>query len=215
MKSLLLIGLLLIGGPAFAVPIVNENVANFGVITIYPDHADPNRFYVAPNVVTLSVDNQGIPVAGYYEFTSVEGYSRALLQMTMTAAYTREEFEAAKNAILARNPAAQFSGLPFVGSKLVLNGQIKDLIRQNECNHIAGLIGQEQSCSLLLNLRGRNAFRDAVKQKKVFLHLQFEYTVKAFVKNAAGGLADYDLTHGIAARISGEQLSKVPNLLKK
>lgn len=215
MKTLLSIALLLIGGVAAAVPIVNENVANFGVITIYPDHADPNRFYVAPNVVTIGIDAQGLPIASYHEYTSIEGYSRALLQMTMTAAYTREEFEAAKNAILAKNPAAQFSGVPFVGSRLVLNGQIKDLIKQNECNHIAGLIGQEQSCTLLLNLRGRNAFRDAVRKKKVFLHLQFEYTVKAFTKNAAGGLDNFDLTHGIAARISGEQLSKVPDLLKK
>lgn len=215
MKTIIFAAMALVATAAQAVPIVNENVANYGIITMYPDHADPNRYYIAPNVVTLALDGAGLPVLSYNEYVTNEGYSRAMLQMNLTAAYTRTELEEAKNAILAKNPNAQFSGLPFSESVLQFTTPIKELIKQNDCNHVAGLIGQEQGCVIILSLRGRNIFRDSVRRKKLFVTLQFVYKVKAFIKNAAGALEDYEIKHGIAARIHGEQLALIPDLLKK
>jgi hypothetical protein len=218
MKNLIhvsgLLVLLLFTQTVSAIPVVNENVANSGIITIYPDHVDANRFYIAPNVVTLAQDAAGLPVIAYNEFTSSSGTKKALLQMNLTAAYTRVELEAAKTGILAKNPAAQFSGLPFISSELKFDIPIEELISKHSCNHPAGLVGQEQSCTILLTRRGREFFRKAVATKSVFVTLSFEYIVKAVVKNAANQFENIDMKHGIAARLGGDQLAAVPGLLK-
>lgn len=44
-----------------ALPIMNENVASNGLVVIYPDHLDSNRYYIAPNVVEVAHDESGRP----------------------------------------------------------------------------------------------------------------------------------------------------------
>ena len=200
---------------AQAIPVVNENVANSGVMTIYPDNADVHRFYIAPNVVTIAKNALGIPLFSYYEYRSGLFSTGGVMQMTLVAAYTREELEVAKTEIVKKDPDAQFSGLPFIDSTLEMTGNLPSIIASNHCTHAAGLIGQEESCSLVLTKNGRSIFYQALAAKNIFTTLQFEYSVQAVIRKADGTFADQLIKHGIAARIDGDQLAGYPKLIKR
>lgn len=199
----------------YAIPVVNENVANSGVMTIYPDHADPHRFYIAPNVVTIAKNSKNTPLFAYYEYKTGLFDTRGVMQMTLVAAYTRDELETAKSEILKKDPAAQFSGVPFIESSLELTGNLPAIIVSNQCNHAGGLIGQEESCSMVLTSKGREIFYRALATKNIFTTLQFEYSVQAVIRKADGTFADQLIKHGIAVRIDGDQLAKYPNLIQR
>jgi hypothetical protein len=215
MKVFILIISLLICRMSLAIPVVNENAANSGVITIYPDNISSHRFYIAPNVVMITKGEDGVPIFSYVEyrhdFFSVAG----IVQMTLVPAYTREELEAAEAQILKKDPLAEFSGVPFIESKLELTGELQDLIEENQCNHQGGLIGQEEACSLLLTSKGRALFYKALKSKTIFTTLQFQYSIQAVVRKADGSFADQLLIHGIAVRIDGDQLANYPQLIHR
>jgi hypothetical protein len=213
MKTLLLLTILLKSMSAFAIPIVNENVANSGVMTIYPDHKDPHRFYIAPNIVTIAKSSNGRPWFSYSEYRKSFFNILGVMQMTLVPAYTREELEQAKSEILKKDPAAEFSGVPFIESTLALTGALPELIIENQCNHKGGLVGQEQACALVLTSKGRYIFYKALEKKMIFTTLQFEYSVQAVVRKADGSFADQIIQHGIAVRIDGDQLSKYPELI--
>ncbi len=213
-KLILLITMMIAAQSTLAIPIVNENVANSGVMTIYPDNINPHRYYVAPNVVTIAKKDSGVPLFAYDEYiqhSTIVG----IMQMTLVAAYTRGELETAKAEILKKDPSAEFSGLPFIESSLELTGQLPELIEMNQCNHIGGLIGQEESCVILLTRQGRHLFYSALAQNKIFTTLQFQYSVQAVLRHADGTFADQLIKHGIAVVINGDQLSKFPQLISR
>jgi hypothetical protein len=58
---LLIASALVLTDLALALPVMNENVANSGVLTIYPDHENPHRYYIAPNVVVIATNAKGTP----------------------------------------------------------------------------------------------------------------------------------------------------------
>ncbi|MEK2646771.1 hypothetical protein [Bdellovibrio sp. BCCA] len=198
---------------AWAIPVVNENVANSGVMTIYPDHQDPHRYYVAPNVVMIATNSEGVPYFSYGEFRKNLINKIGVISMTLVPAYTREELELAKAEILKKDPKAEFSGVPFIESKLSLTGVLAELIGENECNHRGGLIGQEQSCAIVLTSKGRTFFLKSIQKRTLFTTLQFEYALQAVVRKADGSFVDQEINHGVAVRIDGDQLSKYPQLI--
>lgn len=200
---------------AIAVPVVNENVANSGVLTIYPDHADAHRYYIAPNIVMIARDTNSRPYFSYAEYRRMIFQVVGVMQMTLVPAYTQVDLDSAKAAILKKDPAAQFSGLPFISSSIALTGDLPELISDNQCNHLGGLIGQEQACTMVLTSRGRELFFKALKRKTIFTMLQFEYSVQAQVKKADGGFSDQIIQHGVAVRIDGDQLSQYPELIQR
>ncbi|MGZ3769140.1 MAG: hypothetical protein ACXVCP_06735 [Bdellovibrio sp.] len=212
-KTIALIFIMMATSSAFAIPIVNENVANSGTMTIYPDSQDSHRYYVAPNVVKIATAKNGVPFFSYGEFRKNLFTKVGVISMTLVPAYTREELELAKTEILKKDPQAEFSGVPFVASSLSLTGVLAELIGENECNHTAGLIGQEQSCSIVLTSKGRTFFLKAIQRRALFTALQFEYTLYAVVRRADGSFGDQQVNHGVAVRIDGEQLSKFPQLI--
>ncbi|WP_413290552.1 hypothetical protein [Bdellovibrio sp. HCB337] len=214
-KLLIVVSSLLLTTVAQAIPVMNENVANSGVMTIYPDHADPHRYYVAPNVVMIATNKKGTPHFSYAEYRRNLIYKVGVIAMTLVPAYTREELDVAKAEILAKDPLAEFSGLPFIGSSLALNGALPELITSNECNHAAGLIGQEQACSFVLTDKGRIFFLKAIERKMLFTTLQFEYQVQAVLRLADGTFKDATITHGVAVRIDGGQLARHPRLIRR
>jgi hypothetical protein len=135
--------------------------------------------------------------------------------MTLMPAYTQEDLGAAKAEILAKDPEATFSGVPFMNSALTLNGVLPELISSNECNHVAGLIGQEQACSFVLTSKGRMFFLKALERKTLFTTLQFDYEVQALIRLADGSFQDKVIHHGVAVRIDGAQLAKFPRLIRR
>ncbi len=218
MKNIILplvLGLQLTSIMGLALPVVNENVANSGVLTIYPDHKDPNRFYIAPNVAMIAKNSRGIPVFSYYDTRKSLFQPIGIMQMTLVPSYTLESLEVAKLSILAKNPKAVFSGVPFIRSELALTGSLKSLFSDSRCNHIAGLIGQEQSCVIELTNNGRYLFAKAIRHKLLFATLQFSYSIHAVRLRANNTYEDIEISHGIAVRIDGEQLSQYPHLIQK
>lgn len=224
LKSILILGTAAVitakTNPAQAVPVTNENRADAGVITIYPDHADPNRFYVAPNIVLIAREND-VPMFSYNEvradvpFFWPFAHPVGILQMLLVPTYTRDELEVAKAKILKTNPSAQFSGLPFISSELAMSGETPLLIKENQCSHGAGLIEQQQSCSMVLTERGRKVFRRSVRNKMLFTTFQFTYQFSGFARIPDNTFREEVITHSIAARIDGDQLAKYPQLFKR
>ncbi|QDK39276.1 hypothetical protein [Bdellovibrio sp. NC01] len=206
MKTILALFLMIYSASAKALPVVNENVANGGIVTIYPDHKDPHRFYVAPNVVTVAKMNDGKAIFMYTENRKNLFQKIAHIQMVLGAAYTTEDLKTAEAEILKRDPQAQFSGLPFIESSLEMSGELPDLIADNECVHDAGLIGQEQSCGLTLTPRGRSLFLKSIDRKALFLTLNFKYSILGVAKRADNSFADQTITHAVAVRIDGGEL---------
>ena len=187
---------------ALAIPVLNENRASSGNIVIYPDHSDPTHFYIAPSVVTIAKDENGRPNFTYTEVRKNLFQKSGILQMTLTAAYTQKDLDLAKSKILEKIPAAYFSGLPFIQSSLQLTGELKALIEDNQCDHPAGVVGQEESCTLVLTPKGRNVYLDSVQNQTMFTTLQFEYSVQGVILEADGKYQDEVIKHSIAARIS-------------
>jgi hypothetical protein len=208
MKKIICILALTYSAGAFALPVVNENVASGGIVTIYPDHQDPHRYYVAPNIVTVAKNEDGKAIFMYTETRKNIFQKVAHIQMVLGTAYTTDDLQAAEADILKRDPKALFSGLPFIESSLEMSGELTDLIAENECVHDAGLIGQEQSCGLTLTSRGRSLFLKAVDRKALFLTLNFKYSVMGAARRADNGFSDQTITHAVAVRIDTGELIK-------
>ena len=53
-------------GVAHAVPELRETRGDYDheMVTIYPDHADPNVFYFLPNSSSFAKHNDGVPAVG-------------------------------------------------------------------------------------------------------------------------------------------------------
>lgn len=199
----------------WAAPIFNENRASYGTVTIYKDHVDAHRYYVAPSVVTISRDSNGRPYFSYMEYSKRIFKTVGVMQMTLMPAYTREDLEQSKARILNEDPQAQFGGLPFIESSLALTGNLSPLISEHKCTHKAGIVGQEQACSIVLTSKGRSLFYDAIENKLLFMTLQFEYSVAGVIRNGEGSFVNQTVTHGIAVRIDGEQLAQYPELIQR
>lgn len=68
---------------------------------------------------------------------------------------------------------------------------------------------------MVLTGKGRDLFYRALERKTIFTMLQYEYSVQAMVKKADGTYADQVITHGVAVRIDGDQLSQFPELIER
>jgi hypothetical protein len=212
-NSLALLAVGVLSTSARAIPIMNENVASSGVIVIYPDSEDPHRFYIAPNVVEITRDKSDYPQFSYVEVSTGLFGKTGIMQMTLSPSYTRKDLDEAERKILVKDSKAEFSALPFIESKLVMSGDLPLLFKESQCDHQAGLVGQMQSCNLVLTKRGQRVWRLALLKARIFTTLQFEYSVKGVIRNAQGGFTDQVVQQGVAAVIDGSQLADYPSLI--
>ena len=216
MKYLFCILTISISSMATAVPIMNRNEAGSSTyITIYPDSHNKDLFYVAPNSFVISKNEAGRPNFNYIELSQNWFQKKAIIQMTLTAAYNQDDIENTFNGIKEKNPNAVFTSLPFSKSNLSTTGPLKGLVEENHCDHIAGVVGQEQACSFVLTPKGRSAFLKAIQKKALFTTLQFDYTVDAFVQLPDGGYEIRQFTHGVGALVDGAMLAEFPHLIIK
>lgn len=215
MKILFLIFGLLLTQAARALPVVDENAAAYGMITIYPDNENQHHYYVAPNVVMITQGADGIPEFSYSEYRKNIFRTVGVITMTLTPVFSQQDLEAAKANILKKDPTAEFSSVPFISSSLQLTGELEELIEDNQCNHQAGLIGQEQSCSMVLTSKGRDIFLNSLERKNLFVTLDFTYQIQVVAKKADGTYVDQVISHSMAARIDGSQLAQFPQLISR
>ena len=213
MKAFLILFFIFItAGPAQALPVLNESVANREFITIFPDSKDPDLFYIGPHFMTLADDEQDIPLFSYTEYR--KGLKRkAIVQTVMKADFHVSERDEAIAEVKHRHPKARFANLPFISSQMIFHHPMGDLIDENTCNHPAGQIGDEISCSFRFNAKGIKYFR-AQMSKNLTFALNFEYGVAGCLADGAGGCEAETLTYAVAARITSDLIRDFPELFR-
>jgi hypothetical protein len=198
---------LFISTMAMAAPVLNENAAINSFVTIYKDHADANLYYIAPQFMGVCLDAAGKPIFSFNEYNrNPFGSKRAVVMMTLCLRQHQSEMKAALEKVKQDNPNAKFAGVAFTSSELVLTDDVvKEFVEQNSCNHQAGVIGQEQACSFILNNKGTNVFIRKM-QKGLTLVLQFTYKIEGVVKTPTG-LEKAERSFSVAARVMKEDFN--------
>lgn len=197
---------------AFALPVLNSNTPGAESVTVFPDHADPNLYYTAPTVFTVSKNAAGVPNFSYIEYLT-NGYRRAFIQTTLRPNFTYEDMERAKQNILAKNPLARFAALPFESAHVSFLDSLKVLMVESDCRHPAGTVGDEQTCAFHLRNQGVKVLRPMLK-KGLTITTQFVYTINGVRQNADGSYSNQFNTYQVAGRIGGEDLAAHPELFQ-
>lgn len=213
MKSIGILSLLVLltGTVSQAAPILNENLAASGLITVYGDSQDPKLFYYAPNYMGVCRDDAGNPVFQFRSFVNNSGNRRGLVMTTMCLKYGKD-IETVIQDIKTRIPDARFAGVAFTSSRMVLKDEtLSGFLAANSCDHPGGVIGQEQACSFMFNSVGRKMFIESIKSG-LGLVMNFEYTIHGVRRNAAGTFDDAHGTFYVAARIMKEDATRIPEL---
>jgi hypothetical protein len=210
------IALLILSGlsslPAEALPIMNRNSPGAEMITVLPDHLDPNLYYLAPTVLVTARHETGIPQFSYHEY-KVDGDKHALVQTTMRPAFDEALIRETKARIQGLNPLARFTALPFIETKVVFGETAVALISKSSCDHQAGLIGDEQSCSFTLNDTGIRVLRPSFKRGTTLV-MQMQYAVMGVIQIADGSYHDKKAVYEMAGRIGGPELAGFPQLFR-
>jgi hypothetical protein len=190
---------------ANAVPIFNENASGSGLVTIYPDSADSNLFYIAPNVMKTCKDVTGKLQFSYSEYRP-NWYDpvHAIIQLTVCPEYSNSEIDTAKIEIQKRIQQARFSGLPYMSSEVQFNPVLAPFVVSQSCTHAGATIGVEESCSIEFNGQGRKVFLAQV-QRGLAMVMQFNYEVAGVLRNANMRFDDIRINHSVAIRIGGEE----------
>jgi hypothetical protein len=196
-----------------ATPVLNENSAVGSNVTIYPDDIDPNLFYFTPQYLGICSDEHGDPIFNYTHVPGPDLFSRerGLMLTTLCIKQHAAEMQGAFEKIIANHPRANFVGLPIARSSINFADQVfEHMVIANSCNNVTGVMGQEESCSVLFSSQGKGVFEKMLRSG-IAIVLQFKYTVEGVV-NLPGGYQPREYTFGTAARISksdfGDQLEK-------
>lgn len=214
MKKLILsVFILCISINAMALPVLNANTPGAEAVTIFPDHADKNLYYLAPTVFVVSKNETGVPNFSYLEFHPHIFTTHAIIQATLRPDFTYEGIEQAKRGILAKNPAARFAALPFDDSSVEFADSLKPLIESSDCKHPAGTVADEQTCAFELNSKGISVLRPMLKQG-LAITTQFLYRIQGVRQNADGSYTGSVNTYQVAGRIGGQDLAKHPELFR-
>jgi hypothetical protein len=200
-------------GSAFALPVLNANAPGAETVTVFPDHADPNLYYTAPTVFTVSKNEAGVPNFSYVEYLT-GGYRRAFVQTTLRPNFTYSEMQKTKQQILAMNPAARFTALPFERARVAFADSLKDMMVQTDCLHPAGTVGDEQTCTFHLRNQGVKTLRPLLKKGHLAITTQFVYTINGVRQNADGTYTNQLNEYQVAGRIGDSDIAAHPELFQ-
>jgi hypothetical protein len=197
------------GAASIAAPVLNENVADSGLITIYRDHVDANRFYIAPNVVKVAKNAKGQPEFSYTVYSTGFFSHNAILQIVLEPQYTQDDLVAVEKIMSAKNPQAQFSGVPVISAGVSFENIDKDLIEENGCNHAAGLVGQQIACTLHLSSKGNEVFTKLINAGQLVSTMSYIYRVNGMIQKPDKSYDPYIGEWGVAVVIDGAGLPHI------
>jgi hypothetical protein len=220
MKTLLLF--LAIATNAYAAPVLNNNMAAEGTfVTIWPDHADPDHFYFAPNFMKIASDDKKNPKFHLTQYRSGncgrisqrlgKCQYKALLTSMMIAGYEHEQLLQAEAGIKKLRPKARFSAIPFMSSKVEFGNTMVEFIDQHECSPKTGQAADEIPCTLTLNRRGINYLMPFLNSGRI-LPFKFIYQITGVVQEANGQYKNESLDYGLTVNLGGDDLIKHPEL---
>jgi len=218
MKTFIL-ALSLISCHVFALPVFNQNMAAEGtLVTIWPDHIDPNHFYFAPNLMKLSMTERGIVKFNLTKYFSNCRFRlcnvKALLNAFFIAGYKQDELKIAQDGILKRFPKAIFSPIPYISSRVEFGNTLDPFIDQEDCSPIAGQASDEVPCSLTLNGRGIKTLIPRLNEGKVF-PFKFYYKISGVLNLANDQYKDYNLDYAIVVNLGSEMLINHEDLVEE
>ncbi len=210
MKFLLSL-LFLMSTTSYAVPVLNENIAAEGtLITIWPDHKDPNHYYFAPNMMNISKDKNSDPKLHFTEFLSNCNFTRrcsvkGMLNVFFVAGYREDQLRDAQAGILKINPKARFSPIPFLSSKVEFGKVLSTFVDHHDCSPRAGQAADEVPCSLVLNSRGLKTLVPYLREGKIF-PFKFFYRISGVLSLGDGSFKDEMLDYATTVNLGGDVL---------
>lgn len=222
MKFFILLSLL--STQLWAVPVLNKNMAAEGtLVTIWPDHRDPDQFYFAPNFMQISLDlkkNAKFHLTEYYVGrcgrlgSSIGACKRkALLTTLFVAGFEENQLKTAELGIRKLRPQARFSAIPFLGSEVEFGETLGPFIDDHECAPKAGQAADEIPCSITLNNRGIEKLSAYLAQGKI-LPFKFLYKISGVIDDGSGHFSLTSLDYGLTVNLGGEMLINHPDLIE-
>lgn len=220
MKLLLLT--LLFCSHTWAVPVLNRNMAAEGTfVTIWPDHANPDQFYFAPNFMKISVDAKLVPKFHFTQYQTgrcgrfggaLGGCkSKALLSTLMVAGFELEQLTIAQNGIRKLRPQARFSAIPFLSSEVNFGETLISFIDGHECAPKAGQAADEIPCTITFNRRGISKLMPFLNKGRI-LPFKFIYKISGVIEDGEGKFEKTTLNYGLTVNLGGEMLVNHPEL---
>lgn len=220
--NLLIFLLIAVVLPAQAVPVLNRNMAADGtVVTIWPDHADPNHFYFAPNFMRISNDSNGKPKFNLTQYRMGncgrigrrlgKCHYKAMLTSLLIADYEAEQLREAQAGIRKIRPQARFSAIPFLASQVEFDSTLEEFIDDHQCSPKAGQAADEIPCTMTLNNQGIYNLMPYLNSGAV-LPFKFIYQISGVVEGPDGKLTDQILDYGLTVNFGGDMLIKHPDL---
>ncbi len=222
MKFLILITLL-ISFHALAVPVLNKNMAAEGtLVTIWPDNANPDHFYFAPNLMKIASDKTGAPKFHFTQYKSGSCNRRrdyrtgrcqfkALITSLLEAGYESKQLIEAQEGILKLRPNARFSSIPFVSSRVEFATTLSEFIDTHDCSPKAGQAADQIPCNITLNKKGITNLMPFLNAGRV-LPFKFIYQIAGVIEGASGEFIKETLDYGLTVNLGGEMLNKHPDL---
>lgn len=206
----LLLTLMLASGMLKAAPVLNANMAAEGtLLTIWPDHQDPNHFYFAPNLLKLAVDEKG---QAKFHLTRYQANCRlgrcdkmAMVTALFETSYREEQLKAAQAGILKLKPQARFSVIPFLGSRVEFGKTLAPFIVEHDCAPHAGQAADEVPCTMNFNPKGVNTLVDFLSEGKI-LPFKFFYKISGVLQEADGKFSNQSLEFALTVNLGGEIL---------
>lgn len=120
----LIFGLILgLSSSALAIPLLGETAGSIkvsGNVTLYRDHADPNKVYFFPNSTSFSVDNNNVPLFNFV-YWGLDNPATGGAYMTMTTHLSSDPTQKKDlENFMAENPQMQVAVLPIRSSSIGL-----------------------------------------------------------------------------------------------
>lgn len=214
MKLLIAI-FILYSGLVQAAPVLSSNLAADGtLITIWPDHKDPDQFYFAPNMMTLSQNEDLTPKFHFMQFKKNCRRSKllkwicdykAMMTSVFVAGFDNEQLQKAQNGIRKIRPNARFSTIPFLDSQVEFDTALKDFVSSYDCTPIGGQIRDEVPCTIVLNQNGIEHIMPFLASGAT-LPIKFLYRISGVIEMADGKYMDQTGRYGLIVNLGGEIL---------
>lgn len=208
---------------SYAAPVLNKNMAAEGtLVTIWPDHVNPDHFYFAPNFMKIASNEMNSPKFHFTQYrtgncSSVwsikRGYChhKALITSLLVVGYDLKQLTEAQAGIRKIRPKARFSAIPFIRSKVEFGTTLVDFIDSHDCSPKAGQAADEIPCNITLNRRGIKNLMPFLNSGRV-VPIKFTYQISGVIEGASGQYQNETLDYGLTANIGGENLINHPEL---
>lgn len=204
-----------------AAPILNKNVAADGtIITIWPDHKDPDQFYFAPNSMKLSTEEGRGAKFNFMQFKTDCRRNRylnwtcqykAMMTALFVAGHDSNQLNRAQESVRKIRPNARFSTIPYIGSQVEFDQTLGEFVIEHNCTPRGGQSSDEVPCSIIFNKNGITNLMPFLSSGSL-LPFKFVYQIAGVIEVADGTYRDQEINYGLTVNLGGDALKNHPEL---